>query len=182
MPVEVRRAPTDALGPAELASLHEMLVAAFGDDPEEALTGADWQHALGGVHVLAEEDGAVVAHAAVVERTIEVDGRPLRTGYVEAVATRADRRGRGIGTAVMAEVGRIIDDGYELGMLGTGVQPFYERLGWSVWPGPSAVRTATGRVPSPDDDGYLMVRTTPATPPLDRMATITCEDRPGDAW
>ena len=40
------------------------------------------------------EAGAVAAHAAVVDRTLEWDGRPLRTGCVEAVATLPDGRER----------------------------------------------------------------------------------------
>jgi aminoglycoside 2'-N-acetyltransferase I len=182
MTVTLRRVRTPDLRAGELAALRAMLVAAFGTDPEEAFREEDWEHTLGGVHVLAEDGVAIVAHAAVVERPIEIAGRPIRTGYVEAVATAPDRQRTGLGTLVMDEVGRIIREGYELGMLGTGVQPFYERLGWRIWRGPSAVRTANGEVRSPDEDGYLMVLRTPSTPDLDPVATISCDDRPGDAW
>jgi aminoglycoside 2'-N-acetyltransferase I len=72
--------------------------------------------------------------------------------------------------------------GYELGALGTGEQAFYERLGWRTWHGPSAVRTDDGERPTPDDDGYLMVLATPASPPLDLDVSISCEWRPGDVW
>jgi aminoglycoside 2'-N-acetyltransferase I len=180
--VTLRRVPTDALRSDEITALRAMLITAFGTDPEERLRDEDWEHALGGTHVLAEDRGAIVAHAAVVERPIEIGGRPVRTGYVEAVATAPGRRRTGLGTQVMEEVGRIIREGYELGMLGTGVQSFYERLGWRVWRGPSAVRTGTGEVPSPDEDGFLMVLVTGSTPALDPAARITCDDRPGDAW
>ena len=50
----------------------------------------------------------MVAHGAVVPRTLVAGGRALRTGYVEGVATRGDRRGLGLATLVMAEVGRVI--------------------------------------------------------------------------
>ena len=184
MALRLRRVATDALGADELAALHAMLVTAFGDDPEEALTEDDWAHALGGIHVVAQDDGAFLGHAAVVERTIEVGGRSLRTGYVEAVATREDRRGLGIGTAVMSEVGTIIRAGYELGVLGTGRMGFYERLGWRTWRGPGGFRDpGTGAVRmTPDDDGYLMVLTTPSTPELDPTAPIVCKWRPGEVW
>ncbi|HEU4572875.1 MAG TPA: GNAT family N-acetyltransferase [Candidatus Limnocylindrales bacterium] len=184
MPVTVRRAASDDLTAAELDAIRAMLVTAFGDDPEEAFGPDDWQHTLGGVHVIADEDGAVVAHAAVVERTVEVGGRPLHTGYVEGVATRVDRRGQGIGSTVMTEVARIIDERFELGMLGTGRISFYERLGWHVWLGPSGFHDPrTGQIePTADDDGYLMVLMTPSTPDLDPTAPIACEWRPGDVW
>ena len=137
---------------------------------------------MGGVHVLAQDDGRLVGHAAVVERRIEIGGVALRTGYVEAVAVAPDRRGEGIGSRVMDDVAEIIRAEFELGMLGTGVQPFYERLGWRIWGGPSAVRTDHGLEPSPDEDGYLMVLDTPTTPALDPKALITCDWRPGDSW
>jgi aminoglycoside 2'-N-acetyltransferase I len=182
--VRVRRVSTDQLTDGELQALHRMLVAAFEDpaEPEAALTEDDWQHALGGIHVLAEVEGAIVAHASVVERELRVGPRPLRTGYVEAVATEPDARSRGLGTAVMEEIGVILREQYELGALGTGAHHFYERLGWRAWPGPTAVRTAAGEQRTSDADGFVMVLRTPATPPLDEAATLTCDWRPGDVW
>jgi aminoglycoside 2'-N-acetyltransferase I len=118
----------------------------------------------------------------VVPRELQVDGRPVRAGYVEAVATAPDAQGRGHGTAVMEEIGAIIRHGYELGALGTGAHHFYERLGWRVWPGPTAVRTATGQLRTPDVDGDILVLRTPTTPPLDERATLSCDWRPGDVW
>ena len=136
-------------------------MAAFGTDEEEAFTDDDWEHAIGGLHFVCDLDGEVVAHASVVERELHVGGRALRTGYVEAVATAPDRQGAGFGSLVMAEANAYIRDAFELGGLGTGRQAFYERLGWRTWTGPSAVRTAEGVRPTPDDDGYIMVLTTP---------------------
>ncbi len=127
-------------------------------------------------------EGEIVAHAAVVERELHVAGRPIRTGYVEAVATASDRQGRGHGTRVMADVGAIIADHYELGALGTGRHRFYERLGWRTWRGPLFVRTADGDRRTPDEDGYLLVLTTPTTPLLDLDDPISCEWRTGDVW
>src|SRR5262249_11977229 len=142
---------------------------AFDDpaEPEMALSEEDWVHALGGIHVLAEADGRIVAHGSVVERELQAGGRPLRTGYVEAVAAVRDARGRGYGTAVMEEIGAIIRGGYELGALGTGATHFYERLGWRAWPGPLAVRSAGGEQRTPDEEGSVFVLRTPTTPPLD---------------
>src|SRR4029079_3205153 len=67
----------------------------FGDD--------DWDHGLGGWHVVALDGEQVVSHASVVVRMREVEARPFRTGYVEAVATHPDRHGQGIGSLVMEE-------------------------------------------------------------------------------
>ena len=180
--VRLRRLPTAALTPAEIAAIRAMMVAAFGEADEERFTEDDWQHALGGTHVLLDLDGTIVAHASVVEREIQVGGRPHRTGYVEAVATAPGRQGRGYGTTVMEEIDRLIRTGFELGLLGTGRHAFYERLGWRRWHGPSGVRTDDGVRWTPDDDGYLLVLDTPTTPALDLDASITCERRPGDVW
>lgn len=159
-----------------------MLVAAFWEDEEERFTAEDWEHAIGGIHVVLDMAGVIVSHASVVERELRVDGRPLRTGYVEAVATAPAWQGRGYGTAVMRDVSGYIADRFELGALGTGVHGFYERLGWRTWTGPSSVRMPEGERPTPDDDGYLMVLATPSTPPIALDSPISCEWRIGDVW
>lgn len=180
--VRVRRVATADLSAAELAGLRALLDAAFNGGPDGDLTDDDWEHSLGGTHVIVELDDEPVSHAAVVERQIRIDGRPLRAGYVEAVATAPGRQRTGLGTVVMTEVGALIRERFEIGMLGTGVQPFYERLGWRIWRGPSAVRHLDGLRPTPDEDGFLMVLETPATPALDPAAPIDCDPRSGDSW
>ena len=181
-PAKVRKARTEDLSTSEIAAIRELLVAAFGTDEEEAFTDDDWEHAVGGVHFVVDLGGEIVAHASVVERTLHVGARALRTGYVEAVATAPDRQGAGFGSLVMIEANAYIRGAFELGGLGTGRQTFYERLGWRIWTGPTAVRTTEGVRPTPDEDGYIMVLTTPTSPPLDLNATIMCEWRPGDVW
>jgi aminoglycoside 2'-N-acetyltransferase I len=139
-------------------------------------------HSLGGTHFVLELDGEIVAHASVVERELHVDGRPLRTGYVEAVATAPDRQGRGLGSVVMADVTSYVREQFELGALGTGRHSFYERLGWTAWKGPTSVRTADGTRRTPDEDGYVLVLPTRTSPPLDLAAPISCDWRAGDVW
>lgn len=151
--------------------------------PDDAFTDDDWEHAIGGIHVLAAGSGRIVSHGSVVPRTLEARGVPCRTGYVEAVATWPELQRRGHGSAVMREVDAIIQSNYELGALGTGEFGFYERLGWERWRGPTSVRTKDGEVRTPDEDGYVMVLRTPSTPSgLDIDAPISCEWRVGDVW
>jgi aminoglycoside 2'-N-acetyltransferase I len=107
----------------------------------------------------------------------------VRAGYVEAVA--ADPRGgrRGLGSAVMREINAVIVAEYELGALSTGSHPFYERLGWVRWLGPTFVRAADGEVTrTEEDDDGLMVLPTPSLPSPDLEAPIICEWREGDVW
>ena len=128
-------------------------ISAFGPGLEERFTTTDWDHSLGGTHFLADLDGSIVAHASVIEREIEVGGLPLRTGYVEAVAVAPGRQGQGIGSRLMEEVDALIDERFELGVLGTGRHAFYERLGWMTWRGQAFVRTPDGPEADPRRGG-----------------------------
>lgn len=177
----VRRVATSELTASEISEIQRLLWAAFESD-DDGFTETDWEHALGGLHFVLQVSGAIVAHAAVVERVVQVSDQPLRTGYVEAVATLPSRQGQGYGSRVMEEVTAYIRTSFELGALGTGRHAFYERLGWLTWQGPSSVRTVYGTRRTPDDDGYILVLPTRATPPLDLSAPISCDWRPGDVW
>ena len=180
--MRLRRLRTIDLTPAEIVEIRQILDAAFWDDEEERFTEADWDHSVGGVHFVLDDDGPIVSHASVVERELQVAGRPFRTGYVEAVATRPDRQGEGFGTTVMRDATAYVRETFELGALGTGEQGFYERLGWTIWPGPSSVRTDDGERRTPDEDGYIMVLSTPVSATVDPASGISCEWRPGDVW
>ena len=179
--VAIRRVAAANLTAAETSSIRELLRAAFWDDGE-GFTDADWEHAAGGTHFLLEEAGAVLAYVSVALRELQSDGRALRVGYVEAVATRRDVQGHGHGSTVVRAVNEHVRSTFELGALSTGIPDFYRRLGWELWLGSTAVRTKSGLLPTPDDDGGIMVLPTPTTPPLDRLATISCDWRPGDVW
>lgn len=181
-PPRLRRLSTEDLTPSEVSAIRGLLEAAFGSDEEDRFTDADWDHATGGVHFVLDLAGGVVAHASVVEREIHVAGRPLRTGYVEAVATEPARQGAGLGSMVIVDVTAYIRDQFEFGALGTGRHRFYERLGWLTWTGPAFVRTAAGAQRTPEEEGYILVLPTPSSPPLDVAVSISCDWRPGDVW
>jgi aminoglycoside 2'-N-acetyltransferase I len=177
--VTYRACSTAELGPAVLAQLLDLFGAAW---PDGDFSPQDMEHACGGRHFLALVDGRIVAHASVVERALEVDGRPLRTGYVEAVATLPAWQRRGIASRLMDSAAAHIRAAFELGALSTGIPELYERLGWRPWEGELFVRTADGPVPCVKEDEGVMAMTTPATPPLTLRETLSCEWRPGDAW
>ena len=176
----LRRLRTTELGPVarELRALFDDAWHGDGD----GFTDDDWRHAIGGLHFVLDIDGTVVSHASVVERVLETRGRELRTGYVEAVATRLDHRGQGHASRVMRAAGSFIDATYELGALGTGLTSFYRALGWERWRGPTHVRTERGVVATPDEDGFVMIRRTPTSPEIDLGAAIVCDWRGGDVW
>jgi aminoglycoside 2'-N-acetyltransferase I len=128
------------------------------------------------------ENGELIAHAAVVQRQLVHAERPIRTGYVEAVAVREDRRGRGHGRAVMAEAERVIAAAYDLGALSTGLEGFYERSGWVRWLGPTYVLGPAGLTRTEDDDDGVLVLPTRTSPELDLTGPLACDWRSGDVW
>ncbi len=174
-----REASTTDLTPADLDQLRRLFAGAW---PGGGFSDDDMAHALGGRHWLIEADGRIVSHASVVERVLELGGRPLRTGYLEAVATEPGRQRQGLGSRVVAEATGFIHAGFELGALSTDAHRFYERLGWLRWQGPTYVRTTEGLLRTADEDEGIMVLPTPTSPALDPTASISCEWRPGDAW
>jgi aminoglycoside 2'-N-acetyltransferase I len=168
------------LTPAEWTALTDLCVAAF-DEPWDTY----WEDIGPGVHVLATDpERGIVGHAAIVDRLLYPGEATLRAGYVEAVAVWPDLQGGGIGTQVMITINRLIDEGYQLGALGTGRHAFYARLGWVAWQGPTWIRKRDGtRERSASEDGDILVRLTPGTPPgLDLALPIAVDWRPGEAW
>ncbi|HEX2576665.1 MAG TPA: hypothetical protein VHK88_09985, partial [Aquihabitans sp.] len=55
-----------ALDPVELEAVRRIMDDAFEGDFDDD----DWDHALGGLHVVVRDGDTVVAHAAVVERVL----------------------------------------------------------------------------------------------------------------
>jgi aminoglycoside 2'-N-acetyltransferase I len=160
-------------------ALRRLWARAFGD----RFTDDDGDHAYGGVHVLAWQDGDMVGHASAIPRRIRFGDQPWRTvGYVEAVATDPDDQGKGIGRRVMATLQQEIEARWPVALLSTGrAIGFYERLGWERWGGLSYTRTATGDVLDGEHGGLMILRFDRALVP-DLTVSVTCEDRPGDAW
>jgi aminoglycoside 2'-N-acetyltransferase I len=175
---EVRTAHTADLDAATLAAARALMAGAFGDD----FTADDWEHALGGIHALAWEDGELIGHASVVMRRMLHDGRALRSGYVEAVAVRADHRRRGHGGALMAPLEHVIRHAYDVGALGAtdAGAALYTRRGWQRWEGRLSALTPTGVERTDEEEGHVYVL--PVTAPLDLAGELTCDWRDGDVW
>lgn len=164
---------TAQLSPDELAAARALCDASYDDFGDE-----DWAHALGGMHVLIAEDGALVAHGALVLRRLLVDGRWLRCGYVESVAIAEEHRRRGLGHQVMAALEELAP-GYDLLALCSteAGRPLYESRGWALWRGPASALTPDGIVATPDEDSIYVW-----ADGLDPTAPIVCDWREGDVW
>jgi aminoglycoside 2'-N-acetyltransferase I len=174
--LDVRR--SSELSDFERTMLWALLMEAFNGD----VAREDWEHCLGGLHVIMSENDQPIAHAAVVARTLVAGGRPLSVGYVEGVATRSKWQKQGHGTEVMQAVGSIILRDYELGALATGRHGFFERLGWQRWRGATYVQSPSGRARTGEDDDAIMVLTTLHTYNLETNTALVCDWRPGDVW
>jgi aminoglycoside 2'-N-acetyltransferase I len=161
-----------------LVQIRELFFTAF----DERFTESDWEHVLGGSHVVISDGGQVVSHAAVVDRTLVVGDQPFRTGYVEGVATHPSRQRLGLGSQVMDEVARLLRSQYEMGALSTSVRGFYEPLGWERWLGPTCVRYGSQLVRTEDEDGGVLVLPFGPSGSVDLAASISCESRVGDDW
>jgi aminoglycoside 2'-N-acetyltransferase I len=175
---DVRTAHTAELDTDELKAIRALLDAAF----EGGFTDTDWDHTLGGVHALVWEDNELIGHGSVVQRRLLLAGRAVRTGYVEGVAVRADRRGQGHGAAVMAELERVVREGYDLGALSTTEEAagFYATRGWQRWRGRTCVLAPSGIERTVQDDGSAYVL--PVTGRPDLKGVLVCDWRDGDVW
>jgi aminoglycoside 2'-N-acetyltransferase I len=152
----LRTAHTYQLSPAELAEIRALMDDAFeGDFSDE-----DWDHGLGGIHALVRDEQGLAAHGSVIMRRVLHGDRSYRTGYVEALAVRADRRGQGLGSLVMAELERVIDGAYELGALSASEDgaALYRARGWLLWSGRIEALAPGGVVRLPDEEGSTHLR------------------------
>jgi aminoglycoside 2'-N-acetyltransferase I len=170
-------AHTSELDAASRRSARALLYEAFDDMTED-----DWEHALGGLHALVWEADELIGHASLIQRRLLHGGRALRAGYVEGVAVRASRRGRGHGAAMMAALEDVARRAYDLAALGATDEAaaFYAARGWQLWRGPSAALTPTGIQRTEDDDGAIYVL--PLGVPLEFSGEIICDWRDGDVW
>ena len=176
--IRLRVAHTANLDRSQLSAARALLEGAF----EEEVTDHDWEHALGGMHALVWDGDELIGHASVIQRRLIHAGRALRTGYVEGVAVRADRRRQGHGTAMMEALEPVIRRGYELGALGATeeAKPLYAGRGWQQWRGALSALTPTGIVPTSEEDSLIYVLA--VGHPLDLDGELTCDWREGDVW
>ncbi|MCB5182103.1 GNAT family N-acetyltransferase [Streptomyces antimicrobicus] len=173
-----RLAHTAQLGDGTLKEIRALLDAAFDGD----FSDEDFEHGLGGMHALIHRDGELVAHGSVVQRRAVHQGRALRTGYVEAVAVRADRRRQGLGAAVMAALEEVIGRAYVLGALSASDEgaALYAGRGWRVWEGTVGALSPDGPVRLPEEEGSIYLWTPPGRSWPEPAGRLLFDWRDGD--
>jgi aminoglycoside 2'-N-acetyltransferase I len=133
-----------------------------------------------GTHLLGRRKGNLVSHAMWITRMLEPTSlSPLRTAYVEAIATAPAFQKRGYATELLRRLEREIQD-FDLGALSPSSAPFYERRGWEPWRGPLLIRR--GRILELTPDETVMVLRLPKTPSLDLDEPLSAEWRRGELW
>ena len=177
MATRLRTAHTADLAPADLRAARALLDEAFEGDFDEQ----DWQHGLGGMHVLVSDERGLAAHGSVIQRRVRHRERWLRAGYVEGVGVRADVRRRGLGGRVMAELERIIEGAYDLGALSASDDgaALYTARGWQLWSGRICALGPDGVVRLSDEEDCTFVRPAGAGP-LDAGYELVFDWRDGD--
>ena len=175
MSLSIERVRTSSLAPRVLEQVQALCKDAYGEDLSRYF--AD----IGpGVHLIGWHGPALVSHLMWVDRPLYVDGRePLRSAYVELVATRTRDLRHGYATKLLQRLALEIQ-AYDIGALSPGPTTLYERLGWEKWRGPLSVRTGEGMMPTPDEE--VLILRLPGSPALDLDASLAVDWRPGEIW
>ncbi len=178
--VSLEVVPTSALSAATRESIIALCNRAWENDPAHNFDTL-FDLVTRSMHVLAMQEDRLVGHACWAIRWLQPEGLPpLRTAYVDAVATEPDRQGRGIGSLVMRRFAQEAADNQLNALSSERAVGFYERLGWQRWLGPTAVRTAHGLRATPDDN--VLVLRTPGTPAIYLSWRLIADERGGNAW
>ncbi len=90
---------------------------------------------------VAERDGAVVGHALVIPRRMAISGVEVPAGVVAFVVVRQKFQGQGVGSALMADAIRWMQDRGFLASHLSGAAGFYRRFGYV-----EAYRRSVGRL------------------------------------
>ena len=170
--------PTSEIPPKQLMQLRQLLDEVF----EGEFSDDDWDHTVGGWHVVITQDDMPVSHAAVVPRVLDIAGSRWRCGYVEGVGTALRRQGEGLGSLVMQRLGTLIRTEFEIGGLSTSAHAFYERHGWERWQGPTYVRRGSQLIRTEDEDAGVMVLRFGPSRNVSLAESISCSERVGDDW
>jgi len=175
--IELRTAHTADLDAGTRSAIRGLLGASFGGISDDT-----FENVLGGMHAMVVEEGELVGHGSVVQRRLLHGGRALRTGYIEGVAVREDRRRRGHGAVLMSALERLVRAAYQLGALGASLEGgrLYASRGWQLWRGPSSALTPDGIRRTADKDGFIYVL--PVSVPVDVSGELVCDWRPGAVW
>lgn len=178
-PIRIKSAKTEDLNASIRTSIIHLCIAAHQEEDFKNLFS---YVPSGGLHFLAYRDEQLVSHALVTTRWLQPEDQPLlKTAYVDAVATLPTHQGYGYGSALMRQLAREIDREYVIACLETERITFYERLGWQTWRGPLGGRSEQGLIPTPEQNGIMILRLS-QTPALNLDSALTIESQNERIW
>jgi len=175
--MDIRVTPASAMPANSREAILDLLERAYGEDLRPL-----YATLVDPVHVVGMLGGAPVSHALWVTRWLSVDdGPPLRTAYVESVATDPLHRRRGHASRIMRALVKEIGD-YPLAALCASDEgePLYAAVGWERWRGPLFIRADPKPIATPHE--VVMIHRTAHTPPIDLAGRLSAEWRPGELW
>ena len=177
MPLTIRILPAESLAAKDREQIFAMCARAYGEDVRASYeTFAERMHVIGSI------GDRIVTHALRVTRWLAPDGRePLRTAYIELVATDPLHQRRGYATQLMDAVVAESHD-FDLAALAPSDEglALYQRLGWVIWEGPLLIRRGSALIPTPGE--LVMIQRLPRSPKLDVHSSLSAEWREGEVW
>lgn len=175
MSLSIERVRTRNLAPRVLEQVQALCNEAYGEDLSRYFTD------IGpGTHLLGWHGPALASHLMWVDRLLYLEGRePLRSAYVELVATRSRDLRHGYATRLMQRLPLELG-AYDMGALSPSGTTLYQRLGWERWRGALSVRTVGGVVAAPEEE--VMVLRLPGSPAFELDEPLAVDWRPGEVW
>jgi len=123
-----------------------------------------WHNCAVAWSVLLEKETRLIAHLAVIERRIRVNGKMFKAAGVGNVGVDPDCRGKKLSEKILrAAMAEARNQNYDLGLLfcGKSLLPIYERAGWITVHPPrlfySAPQGEQEILLHPADDKFLMI-------------------------
>ena len=159
------------------SSINALLDLAYEGD----FSPEDWEHTFGGQYLIGYLDSTIIAHGSVVPRNMFIDREEVTVGYVEAIAVLPTHWRQGFGTQLMTKITQFCQDNYELSMLSTDENEFYERLGWHQFKGESFVQNGDSEVRTEEEDEGLMWLPGIKSG-MREFRRAACQSRSGDSW
>lgn len=117
--------------PADLTATHQVVAAAFGDEPVAPLVEAmrastAWLH----LSFVAETDGEVVGHVSFTRGWVDAPRRIVEVLVLSPLSVRPDVQGQGVGSRLVRETLRILESRDEPLVFLEGDPDYYQRLGF----------------------------------------------------
>ena len=119
---------------AELdVAIRDLLCRCYPHDVEIFSRTRCWHDIPPAWRFMAQQEEQLLAHIALVDQTIHVDGQPLRTAGIGMVCVAPECRGQGLCGQLLKQAMELADsEAFDLSMLfcSTDVEPVYQRAGF----------------------------------------------------